>query len=282
MKTLRAFVDSIGENEALEPVADQIGDTVRPLFAPRAVKNALAGVWLGHRLHPLLTDAVIGTWASAGLLDLVGDRQDEHGAQRLIGAGLVAAVPTMAAGLSDYSDLYSHGRRVALVHLLAADAAVVLQVASWLARRSGRTGSGRLLSFAALGVTVAVGYLGAHMSYVLGVGVDHTAFHEGPEDWEDVGSADEVTTEPRTVRAGDYEILLIRVDGQLVALANGCSHAGCALTEGDIADGVITCACHGSQFRLIDGTVVRGPAASPQLRYDVREEGGRISVRGSR
>jgi nitrite reductase/ring-hydroxylating ferredoxin subunit len=72
------------------------------------------------------------------------------------------------------------------------------------------------------------------------------------------------------------------VEGRLVALANRCSHAGWPIDEGEIADGCIMCPHHGSMFRLRDGTVVRGPAASPQPRYGVRERDGRVEVLGHR
>ncbi|MBW3605095.1 MAG: Rieske 2Fe-2S domain-containing protein [Actinobacteria bacterium] len=277
------MIDAVGESDALEAPAARVADAVRGWFAPRAVKNALSGVWLGHRLHPLLTDAVIGTWASAGLLDLLGDRRDEPAAQRLVAAGLAASIPTVAAGLSDYSDLYDHGRRIAFVHAMAADAASVLQAASLLARRGGHAARGRWLSLAALGVVGAAGYLGGHLSQVLGVGVDHTAFDEGPKDWEDTGvRASDVTSTPQVVVAGEHQVLLVRVDGAIVALANRCSHAGWPLDDGPVEDGCITCPYHGSVFRLADGAVVRGPAAAPQLRYGVRERDGRVEVVGPR
>ena len=40
------------------------------------------------------------------------------------------------------------------------------------------------------------------------------------------------------------------------------------------------CPWHGSMFRLDDGGVEQGPATAPQPAYDVREENGRIQVRG--
>ena len=189
----------------------------------------------------------------------------------------------MLAGLNDYSDLYDHGRRVAFVHAIAVDVAAVLQVASLLARRAGRPRQGRRLSLAALATVGAAGYLGGHLSQVLGVGVDHTAFDEGPDEWTDTAvAASDVTTTPQVVTAGENEVLLVRVEGRLVALANRCSHAGWPIGDGEIADGCITCPYHGSTFRLRDGTVVRGPAASPQPRYGVRERDGRVEVLGHR
>lgn len=282
MHPLRTLIDRIGADERLEEPAERAADAVRPLFASRTASLALSGAWLGHRLHPLLTDLVIGAWSSAGLLDVIGGRESQRAVRQLIGAGVVAAAPTAAAGLHDYAELYDHGRRVAFVHGLAADAAVLLQVASLVARRRGHAGGGRALSMAALGVMGAVGYLGGHLSYVLGVGVDHTAFSEGPKDWQDVAASDAVATEPVVVQAGENEVLLVRVDGELVGLANRCTHAGWPIAEGEIADGCITCPYHGSVFRLRDGGVERGPAASPQLRYEVRERDGRVELRGLR
>jgi nitrite reductase/ring-hydroxylating ferredoxin subunit/uncharacterized membrane protein len=280
---VRRLIDAVGHAEALEGPAGRLADLVRPAFEPRRIKNALSGVWLGHRLHPMLTDAVIGTWVSAGLLDLIGDERDAAAARRLVGAGVAASLPTVLAGLNDYSELYDHGRRVAFIHAIAADVAAMLQTASLLARRAGRRRQGRRLSLAALVTVGAAGYLGGHLSQVLGVGVDHTAFDEGPDEWTDTGvAASHVTTTPQVVIAGEHEVLLVRVEGRLVALANRCSHAGWPIDEGEIADGCIMCPHHGSMFRLRDGTVVRGPAASPQPRYGVRERDGRVEVLGHR
>ena len=53
----------------------------------------LRGEWLGHALHPTLTDVTLGTWTSATLLDLFGGRDSSAAAQRLIGTGLLAAGP---------------------------------------------------------------------------------------------------------------------------------------------------------------------------------------------
>lgn len=283
MHPLRRLIDRIGHRDALEAPAAALANWVRPTFEPDAVKNALSGTWLGHRLHPMLTDAVIGTWASAGLLDVLGDDGDAAAARRLVGAGVAASLPTALAGLSDYSDLYDHGRRVAFVHAMAADVATVLQLASLVARRGGNVRRGRVLSLAALGTVAAAGYLGGHLSQVLGVGVDHTAFEEGPKAWTAAGiAADQVTPTPTAVEVGGQQVLLARVDGRITALSNACTHAGMPLEDGDVEDGCITCPFHGSVFRLADGAVLRGPAASPQPQYQVRERDGRVEVLGHR
>lgn len=278
----RRMVDAVGESEALERPAAALRAKVRPLSEPTPVKNLLSGTWLGHRLHPMLTDVVIGTWLSAGLLDLLGGRESRAAADRLIEMGVAAAGPTALAGISDYADLHDHSGRVAFVHAMAADVAVALQAASAVARRRGRRGLGMGLSLAGLGVMGGAAWLGGHLSYVLGVGVDHTAFDEGPADFVPVADAADVGDDPIVVTAGEHEVLLARVDGAIVAYANRCSHAGWPIADGPRDGTCLTCPHHGSTFDLRDGSVVRGPAATPQLRYDVRVDGGRVLVRGTR
>lgn len=290
-KALRRIVDGIGDAEFLEKPAAKAAGLVRPAFTPALIKNTLSGVYIGHKAHPPMTDVVIGSWLSASLVDLFAGR-DARGAQdaadRLVATGILAAVPTAAAGLSDYTDLYNHARRVAFVHAIASDIAVALQVASLIARRRGSRGVGVACSMGALGVVSIAGYLGGHLSYVLGVGVDHTAFDEGPEEWVTVAGAREVGAVPIAVTAGGHDVLVARVDGQLTAMANRCSHAGWPIVpldgdeEPEVSNGCITCPYHGSVFRLADGEVVRGPAATAQLRYDVREVSGEVQVRGTR
>lgn len=278
MSFLHSLTERLGAVDALEAPADKVGDAVRSLTASRPVKNALSGTWLGHRLHPLLTDAVIGTWLSAGLLDAVGGDDAGDAADTLVAAGVVAAIPTAASGASDYADLYGRARRIAFVHLAVNDLALVLQATSWWARRRGHRTAGRLLSLGALAATGVGGYLGGHLSYAQGVGVDHTAFHEGPEDWTATIPAAEVTDQPRVVEVAEREILLVRDGDVIVALDNRCTHAGWPIAEGPIEDGCITCPHHGSVFRLT-GEVVRGPAASPQPRHAVRVRDGVVEVR---
>ena len=73
-------------------------------------------------------------------------------------------------------------------------------------------------------------------------------------------------------------MLVARVDGELHAIANRCSHRGAPLDEGELDDGCVTCPWHGSVFRLADGGVERGPAAYPQPSWRVRVQAGTIEV----
>jgi uncharacterized membrane protein len=139
-------------------------------------KDVLAGAWLGHPLHPLLTDVVIGAWTAGMLLDLGGEELEDV-ADAFIALGVAAAVPTALAGLSDWSETEGATRRVGLVHAAGNTTALGLYAASLAARRSGSRGTGMALSAAGGAVATFAGWLGGHLAYRHGVGVDRTARH---------------------------------------------------------------------------------------------------------
>jgi hypothetical protein len=97
----------------LDPVARPLKALVDRLVpAGGASRDLLGGTWLGHPLHPVLTDVVVGTWMSSFLLDLVPGKQTRAASDRLIAMGILAAVPTAAAGLSDWAEMGEGARRV--------------------------------------------------------------------------------------------------------------------------------------------------------------------------
>ena len=69
-------------------------------------------------------------------------------------------------------------------------------------------------------------------------------------------------------------MLLARHEGAVYALSDRCSHRGGPLHEGELRDGCVTCPLHGSVFKLEDGSVVQGPAAYPQPRWETRVRDG--------
>jgi nitrite reductase/ring-hydroxylating ferredoxin subunit len=52
-------------------------------------------------------------------------------------------------------------------------------------------------------------------------------------------------------------------EGRLYAYEDACTHMGCSLAEGEFEGVVVTCPCHGSQFDVTTGAVLRGPANRP-------------------
>lgn len=73
-------------------------------------------------------------------------------------------------------------------------------------------------------------------------------------------------------------IAVFNVDGEYVAIANRCTHAGGSLGNGRLDGGTVTCPLHGAQFDVRTGAVVRPPAAEPVDRYPVRVVGDEIRV----
>lgn len=276
------LTERLGEVESLDAVATPLGKQVRALLSAPRVKDLLGGTWLGHALHPLLTDVVIGTWVSAALLDVAGGDDARDGADRLVAAG-VAAYPLVAlTGVHDWADgeLGDPGvRRVGLVHAASNGLGVALQIASLAVRRRGDRGRGVALSFAAMGAIGVGGYLGGHLSYAQGQGVDQTIFDAGPEAWTYAADAAQLADgEPTSVDVEGTPVLLVRQAGAIHAIHDRCSHRGCSLADGTLDGAVIECPCHGSRFRLTDGGIERGPATAPQPAFATREADGRIEV----
>lgn len=84
-----------------------------------------------------------------------------------------------------------------------------------------------------------------------------------------------------TTAAGD-PVCLMRVNGNISAVHDCCTHAEFLLSDGVVhRDGTIECVWHGARFDCCTGAVTKGPAVDPVPMYDVRVEDGKILV-GSR
>ncbi|MEZ5140082.1 MAG: DUF2231 domain-containing protein [Acidimicrobiales bacterium] len=147
-------------------MADAIHHRLQPIVGPTAVGRWLRGRWLGHRLHPLLTDVPVGSWTSAWVLDVVGGERAEPAADLLVAVGLAAAVPTVAAGWADWVTLPRAERRIGLVHASANALATAAYAASLGARLGGRRATGRALGHLGAGVASVGGLLGGHLAFV--------------------------------------------------------------------------------------------------------------------
>jgi uncharacterized membrane protein len=189
---LDALVARLESVEALDALGRPAGRTVRRLIPDGAPKNALSGVWLGHALHPIMTDIPIGLWTSSVLLDWTGGKDGESASDRLILTGVLAAVATVATGWSDWADAEPASaavRRSGLVHAAVNATATTLMIGSYVARKQGTRGRGRLLSLAGSAALGAGGWLGGHLSYTLGAGVTAGAPAAEMQAAADTGSA---------------------------------------------------------------------------------------------
>lgn len=77
---------------------------------------------------------------------------------------------------------------------------------------------------------------------------------------------------------GDKHVVLVRDGDQVHGLSATCTHQGC--TVSGVADGRITCPCHGSVFDAATGDVVTGPATTPLPAVPVEVRGGAVYLAG--
>ncbi len=264
--------------DALDRVGRPVEQVASKLLPRGGVKDALHGVWLGHPLHPALTDLPIGFWTSAFVLDLAGGRRARAATDALIGLGVLTAVPTAAAGLADWSELNQPERRSGLVHAAANVTATALYGLSLLARLRGRRSTGVALAMAGATAATVGGFLGGHLAFRRASGVNHAADAPGASDWTEISVDGTLASDKPTLAHLDGAPLAAVADGPAALFAR-CSHLGGPLQDGDLIDGCLRCPWHASVFRIADGTVVHGPATAPQPAYELRIRDERIEAR---
>src|SRR6267143_2005850 len=130
----------------LEPVADFLQKVVlgsyKLLGNPgHALKTFFHGTWLGHPLHPVLTDIPLGAWTIAVIFDLSYLIERSHGwvsaADVTIFIGLLAAVASAVAGYTDWSDTFGRERRVGIAHGLLNTVVILFYLVSFVLRVGG-------------------------------------------------------------------------------------------------------------------------------------------------
>ena len=73
----------------------------------------------------------------------------------------------------------------------------------------------------------------------------------------------------------DKKIVLTQPQaGTIKAFSAVCTHQGCTVAE--VSDGLIKCPCHGSKFKVADGSVDNGPATRPLPPVAVAVDGDQI------
>ena len=253
--------------------------------AGQRVGNVLHGTWLGHPLHPLLTALPTGAVATTLALDaaavLPGRRPGLRDAARLsLGVGIVGSLGAAVTGVTDWQHTQEQARRVGIVHGALNTAATGLYLTSWWQRRRGRHLRGAAASAMGYGVTAASGYLGAHLVYRAGTGVDQSGPRATFRDWTPVlaDAALEAETPSRVERA-EGALVLLRNGDHVVAVGDRCPHLGAPMADGWMDRGRVVCPWHGSTFDPGSGRVLRGPATAPLPCYATRVRDGVIEVR---
>jgi nitrite reductase/ring-hydroxylating ferredoxin subunit/uncharacterized membrane protein len=250
----------------------------------RKLADAFHGTWLGHPLHPALTDFVIGAWAMGSVLDGVGlihrSRRCEKAADFLILLGNALSLPTAIAGLADFSTAPKRSMATGGAHALLNVGGLALNLVSSLHRRAGRRRSGRCLSATASGALFVSAWLGGKLVYQQKVGINKMPQAKAIDDWKAaMPEADLIEGAAKRAEVQGNPILLHRSGSQIHAIGSVCGHEGGPLEQGHIEGPHVTCPWHQSVFNLRDGRVIHGPSTYPEPSYDTRIQNGSIEVK---
>src|SRR3954447_32096 len=229
-------VDRLEHAGPLDPVVNVVRTIVSKALGPQKVRDVLHGVWLGHPVHPVLTDVPIGMWSAAAVLDLIPGTGPASSV--LISTGVAGAGPPAVPGWADWSQLHKPQQRVGVVHAVANVLGLTLYTASLSARMHGRTTRGKALGFLGFGAVMAGGYLGGHLSYRQAAGVNHTSdiLALFPSGWQPIGRLDDLVEGQLTKRTVDgVDLLVVRRGQHVDVLANTCTHLSGPLHEGEFS-----------------------------------------------
>jgi nitrite reductase/ring-hydroxylating ferredoxin subunit/uncharacterized membrane protein len=241
-------------------------------------KDLLNGVWLGHPVHPAVTDVPVGALTVAAVLDITGQRR---AADLAVATGVAGMVASAVTGAADAVDTYGRSQVQATVHASLMMGSLTAYLASLGLRAAGPAGRPLAVALSLLGYAgmAAGAYVGGELAYGSGNMVDRHAWRSSGARWRRLDLAELPEGVLVRAKAGAEPLVLYRVGETVHALHATCAHAGGPLDEGSVVDGCVRCPWHGSQFRLSDGRVVRGPAVYDQPAYEVRAVEGGLEVR---
>jgi 3-phenylpropionate/trans-cinnamate dioxygenase ferredoxin subunit len=78
------------------------------------------------------------------------------------------------------------------------------------------------------------------------------------------------------VTIGEHRIAMFRIEDDVYAIGDRCSHAEASLAEGELWDTTVECPRHGSEFDLRTGEPGALPATVPVPVYPVSIEDGTV------
>lgn len=285
-------VDKLGRSPLLGRIASAIQPTLRAWFegddaVHRPIKDLVHGTFLGHALHPLLTDVPIGAWTVTALCDVLevgGVRSYREAADVSLTVGISGAFAAAVTGLADWSDTKDEPQRLGLLHGMLNTAALACYAVSLGLRKTGRRRPGIALALTGFGIVSAAAYLGGELSLGMQLGTKHTAVPIEPPNTF-VGVCDDGAVREGAMKAADPDrvpVLLTRQRGVVHAVGGVCTHRGAPLADGTYKDGCVRCPWHGSRFALDDGRVVEGPATFPLAEFETRVTDGVVAIRPHR
>ncbi len=252
------------------PLGDWLHRLVAAVFSRMLpVRDLLAGTWLGHPLHGLLSDVPIGVLTLVIVLDVLGQPTAADAALVL---GILAMLAAAAAGFADYSTTDGRARVSATVHSVLMLVAVVVYLVSLGIRATGPASRTLPIVLSIVGylILAAGAFVGGDVVYALGNAVDRHAWRPAGKKWQPVEVGEVPDGVLVSAKIGAQAVVLFRSGGAITALHDQCAHAGGPLSSGTVVDGCVECPYHGSRFDLRTGRRRRGPTVYDQPRYEVR------------
>ncbi len=288
---MESIGDLVNEQKWLKPIETALDATAEVALnrknpIAQKVRNFLHGTWLGHPLHPVITDVPLGAWTVSTAFDLyelsTGDETFSPGADTAVGIGLIGAGAAAVAGLNDWQFTNDKPKRVGALHAILNISATLCYLGSWWQRRNGQRHEGIFAGLAGYMLSAAGAYLGGHLVFKEKIGVNH-APQELPTKFTVVMDEKDLPEgKLKKAKADDIPIVIVRKGGRILALAEKCAHLGGPLSEGKLEGMRVRCPWHGSLFSLEDGTAIEGPTAFPQPCFETRVRDGKIEVRQCR
>ena len=256
------------------------------------IKTLLHGTWpLGHPLHPAITDITVGAYTAAVALDVAyvvtSDATLTRAADFIFVVAFISSLIAIVSGFTDWQHTFGEEKRTGMLHSLIMLAVSVLFLLSIIMR--GTAADQRVLAMWISGVAWAAllvgAFFGGEMPYGYGTEVNRQAWNEHPGKWTklDVAARGLDDRKPVVGKAKALDVFVVKLDGEIYAMGNVCTHAGGPLNEGtwvgkDRCE--IQCPWHGSRFCVKDGGVRGGPATFPEPRFETRvSESGFVEIR---
>ncbi len=253
----------------------------------KLIQDFLNGAWLGHSLHPVVVDVVVGGSTVAVLLQVLtwlGVADLRTALLWVLGLTWLAGVSAIVTGLTDFKDTATGDERnVVGLHGLVNIIATLLLVVAFLLLLGGADLVAGWLVVVAFGLLSIGAFIGGHVVFKYGYMVNHNAFARGKKAREFTAvlpAAELPEATPTKASLGATTLVLVRRGDVVLALKETCSHAGGPLSEGKLVGDTIVCPWHSSAFRLRDGAVRHGPSATRQVAYRARISGDQVEVQG--
>ena len=255
--------------------------------AGKMLQDLLNGSWLGHSLHPVVVDVVVGASTAAVLLQVLswlGVADLRVAILWVLGLTWLAGLSAIVTGLTDFKDTATGDERhVVGLHGLINIVATAVFIGAFLALLGEADTLAGLLMVGGYGVLSLGAFIGGHVVFKYGYMVNHNAFSSGKKAKEFTAilpAADLPEATPTKAMLGPTAVVLVRRGDLIFALKETCSHAGGPLSQGTLDGYTIVCPWHASAFRISDGAVRHGPAATRQVAYRARIAGEQVEVQG--